>query len=68
MSASPPTIQPVATLDFARDMLTTVERRRAEQLRVGSITRERHDADVTAARELVRLAEDELIFSGPPLN
>lgn len=68
MNALPSTIQPVATLDFARDMLATVERRRAEQLRAGSITQERHDADVMAARELVRLAEDEIIFGGPPLN
>ena len=63
-----PTVDPVATLDFARDMLATVERRRAEQLRAGSITQERHDIDVAAARELVRLAEDEFLFSGPALN
>ena len=68
MNASPAIATSVATLDFARDMLATVERRRAEQLRAGSITQERHDTDVTAARELVRLAEDEIIFGGPPLN
>ncbi len=68
MNATLPVTQPAATLDFARTMLASVVRRRAEQLRAGSITQERHDTDVTAARELVRLAEDEIIFGGPPLN
>lgn len=58
----------VSTLDFARHVLTTTERRRTEQLRASIITQDQHDRDVAAARELVRLAEDEFLFGGPPLN
>lgn len=63
-----PAANPVSVLDFAREMLAVVEKRRAEQLRAGTISQECHDADVAAARELVTLAEDNFLFGGPALN
>ena len=60
--------QAVVTLTFAEAMVTTVRKRRAEQLAAGRITQEKHDADVLAAAELLRLAQDVVIFGGPPLN
>ena len=59
---------PQHTLAFAKRVLTITQNRRAAQLAAKEITQAQYDADVLAAADLVRLAEDELIFGGPALN
>ena len=56
------------TLRFAEEMVVTVRKRRAAQLTAGTISQEKHDADVAAAESLLRLAQDKLIFDPLPLN
>ena len=63
-----PLPSPLAVLAFAEKMSAAVCRKRREQLAAGLIDQARHDADVAAAAELLRLAQDVLIFEGRPLN
>ena len=67
-SIAPAQPSPQAVLAFARHVFTRTQNRRAEQLAAGQIDQAKFDADTLAAAELLHLAEDAVIFGGPPLN
>ena len=68
VSVAPIPPSPQAVLAFARHVFTVTQNRRAAQLAAGQISQAEFDADTLAAAELLHLAEDAVIFGGPPLN
>ena len=65
MSTNAPSQAALDTLTFAEKMCRIVRKDRAEKLACRRITRERHDRDIAAAEELLRLAKMEIIDAAP---
>lgn len=67
-TSAPVVVSPDDVLVFARHVAKIVGSVRADQLRAGSITEEKAAHDNACAADLVRMAENEILFDGPLLN